>query len=301
MKHILTTTMIVLFAISPFISNAQQPDLFAADSTNKTQTKITIATFKNTRLINGHSVETLGAGIMDFRIHHRFGFLNQGLYDFFGLDNATTFLGFDYGITNRLTVGISRSGYLKQMEGFAKYRLLRQSTGKVNMPVSVTFQASVINKTADITSSVTNLKYNSSEKTAYTYQFLIARKLSEGASLQIMPTLVHYNLAPNTTSSNDYYSLGFGGRQKISKRISINAEYYYQFNKIDNTYFNSLAVGVDIETGGHVFQLHFTNSTGMTEPTFIHETTGDWGKGEVHFGFNVSRVFVIKKPKEFRN
>jgi len=164
MKHLLTTTMIALFAIAPFISKAQQPDLFAADSTDKTQTKIAIATFKNTRLINGHSIETLGAGIMDFRIHHRFGFINQGLYDFFGLDNATTFLGFDYGITNRLTVGISRSGYLKQMEGFAKYRLLRQSTGKVNMPLSVTFQASVINKTADITSSLTGLKYNSSEK-----------------------------------------------------------------------------------------------------------------------------------------
>jgi len=116
-----------------------------------------------------------------------------------------------------------------------------------------------------------------------------------------MPTMVHYNLAPNTTSSNDYFSLGFGGRQKISKRISINAEYYYQFSKISNTYFNSLAVGVDIETGGHVFQLHLTNSTGMTEPTFIHETTGDWGKGDIHFGFNVSRVFVIKKPKAFRN
>lgn len=277
---------------------AQETDLFKiakeeSDKDDKSKTVLTIATFKNSRLINGHSVETLAPGMMDFRVHHRFGFLNEGPYNFFGLDNATTFIGFDFGITDRLMVGISRSTYLKQMEGYAKYRLLRQSTGKINTPVSVTLLSAMVVKTIR---DQPGKPRTFADKSTYANQILIARKFSEKTSLQIMPTWVHYNLVPLTTDPNDLFSLGIGGRQKVSKRISINAEYYYQFNKFAG-YSNSLAVGVDIETGGHVFQLHFTNSTGMTAPTYIHETTGKWDNGDIHFGFNISRVFRIAKQK----
>jgi hypothetical protein len=311
MKNIfirITTVIVVsLFALTV---NAQQVDLFkTAQDENKKEdsakTEIAIATFKNSRLINGHTIETLGKGMMDFRVHHRFGYLNEGIYTLFGLDEASTLLGLDYGITNKLMIGLNRSTYQKQMEGFLKYRLIRQSSGKVNMPLSVTVMAAMIVKTVDLYSA-SGVKYSSNDKTCYTAQVLIASKLSDKTSLQIMPTFVHYNIVPFATDKNDMFSIGFGGRQKISRRISINAEYYYQINKFADdpstglTYYNSLAVGVDIETGGHVFQLHFTNSTGMTEPTFIHETTGDFFKGNVHFGFNISRVFVIKKPKQFK-
>ncbi len=264
----------------------------AREDSNRTE--LVAATFKSTRLINGHSVETIKEGLLDFRISHRFGFVNQGLYDLFGLDNATERMGLDYGITNRLMVGVGRSTFQKQMDGFVKYRLLQQSTGKKAVPLSVTLLASAIVKTIKETDPT--IKRTTSDKTSFAYQVLIARKFNEKTSLQIMPTLVHYNLVPLTGDPNDLFSLGIGGRQKISKRVSINAEYYWQFNKFDG-YHNSFAIGVDIETGGHVFQLHFANSTGMTETTFIHETIGDWSKGDIHFGFNISRVFKIKKKK----
>jgi hypothetical protein len=128
---------------------------------------------------------------------------------------------------------------------------------------------------------------------------LAARKFSEGTSLQIMPTMIHYNLVRNATDKNDLFALGIGGRQRITKRVSINAEYYYQLPgyKMAGTT-NSFSLGFDIETGGHVFQLHFTNSPGMTERTFVSETFGTWPQGDILFGFNISRLFSIKKNKQ---
>ncbi|MBX2931931.1 MAG: hypothetical protein KF781_08310 [Chitinophagaceae bacterium] len=276
---------------------AQKIDLFeeakkesAKADSNKTE--LTTATFKSTRLINGHSVETTKKGLLDFRISHRFGRLNQGLYELFGLDNATMRMGMDYGITDKLTIGIGRSTFQKQLDGFMKYKLLAQAKGKNNFPVTVTWVSGIMIKTIRETDPAQ--KRTTAEKTSYVHQVMIARKLNEKTSLQIMPTLVHYNLVPLENDPNDLFSLGFGGRYKISKRVSINAEYYWQLNKFKG-YYNSFAIGVDIETGGHVFQLHFTNSTGMTERSFIHETTGYWTKGDIHFGFNISRVFKIKK------
>ena len=296
MKKSITT--LLLLATCMFLK-AQEVDLFKAqndevakkDSLKKEYVE---ATFKSTHLINGHSIETTKAGLLDFRISHRFGLLNQGSYEFFGLDNATERLGLDYGITNSLCIGIGRSTFQKQMDGFAKFKLLRQSTGYHASPISVTGLAAVIIKTLrDIDPA---LKRTTSDKTSYVYQLIIARKFSPKTSIQLMPTLVHYNLVPLANDPSDLYSLGFGGRQKVSKRLSITAEYYLQFNKFKG-YYNSMAVGVDIETGGHVFQLHFTNSTGMTESTFINQTSGKWADGDIHFGFNISRVFKIKKQK----
>jgi Membrane bound beta barrel domain (DUF5777) len=144
----------------------------------------------------------------------------------------------------------------------------------------------------------TRENYTSSRIT-YAFQGLVARKFTESFSLQLMPSVVHYNLAPAPNMNNNVYALGVGGRLKLSKRIALNAEYYHQ---IPDTQYagttNSLAIGFDIETGGHVFQLYFTNSTGMTERTFMAETTGDFFKGDIHFGFHLSRVFTLKDPRK---
>ena len=253
---------------------------------------ITTATFKSTRLINGHSVETVKRGMMDFRIHHRFGFLNQGINDLFGLDNATTFIGFDFGVTDRLTLGINRSSYLRQLETVAKYRLLQQSKGFASIPLSLTLVTAAVLRTGKQTDPSNKRTFK--DRTSYVSQLIIARKFCEGFSLQLVPTFVHFNYVPGHYDPNNLFSLGVGARQKISKRISLNAEYYYQFDKFEG-FRNSVAVGVDISTAGHVFQLHLTNSTGMTEPSFIHQTTGRWNKGDIHFGFNVSRMFSLKK------
>ncbi len=263
----------------------------------KDKINYTIATFKTTRLINGQSIETTQQGVMDLKISHRFGTVNGGAYEFFGLDNASMRFGFDFGLSPKLMIGVGRSTYQKQYDGFIKYKLLRQSTGKRNMPISLALMTSAMVTTLKWTDP-TRPNYFSS-RLQYAHQIIIARKFSESTSIQLMPTLVHYNLVTNANDPNDIIAIGIGGRQKITPRISINAEYYYQLPayKLPNTT-NSLSFGVDIETGGHVFQLHFTNSRGMTERTFISETAGKWEKGDILFGFNISRVFTIKKMKK---
>ncbi len=263
---------------------------------SKSTTSYTTATFKTTRLINGHTVENAGKGVMDVKISHRFGKLNAGGYELFGLDNATMRMGVDYGINRYLMIGIGRSTYQKTFDAFFKLKLLRQSTGKRKMPLTLSYVPTIALKSLKFEDP--NRKNYFSSRLYYSHQLIIGRKFSESTSLQIMPTYVHRNLVKLAAEPNRLFAVGVGGRQKLSKRISINAEYYYQLPdyKLSGTT-NSLSVGFDIETGGHVFQLHFTNSQGMNERTFITETTGEWGKGDIYFGFNISRVFTIGKRK----
>lgn len=261
---------------------------------DKNRTEYATATFKTTRLIDGHTVENVGKGVLDVKISHRFGKVNGGGYDLFGLDNATMRMGGDYGITNRLMVGIGRSTFEKTYDAFFKFKILRQSTGKKRMPVTLSYVPTIALKTLK-SLDTTRANYFSS-RLFFTHQLLIGRKFSEATSLQLMPTYSHRNLVTLASEPNDLIAIGIGGRQKLTKRVSLNAEYYYQLPdyKLAGTT-NVLSVGFDIETGGHVFQLHFTNSQGMSERTFISETRGEWGKGDIYFGFNISRVFTIGK------
>ncbi len=285
--------------VSSRAQQADTTDLMAQlekESDSKNATNYTTATFKTTRLVNGHTVENVGKGVLDVKISHRFGTLNKGGYELFGLDNATMRLGFDYGITRYLMVGIGRSTFQKTFDGLIKIKLLRQSSGKRNMPITLSYvgtAALMSLKWAD-----TSRKNYFSSRLSYTHQLIIGRKFSDGTSLQLMPTYIHRNLAVLATDPNDLYAIGIGGRQKLTKRLSFNFEYYYQVPKyrIEGTT-NPLSVGFDIETGGHVFQLHFTNTTGMTEKNFITGTTGKWEKGDVLFGFNISRVFTLGKGR----
>jgi hypothetical protein len=257
----------------------------------------TTATFKTTRIINMHSVENAAAGVMDFRISHRFGFINTGAYDLFGLDQALMRIGLEYGVTKRLMVGFGRSNVNKAYDSFLKYKILRQGSGKRNIPVSVSYFASAVCNTVHWTDP--NRDNYFSSRMQYTHQLLIARKFNNDLSLQLTPTLVHKNLVPTLQDKNDILAVGFGGRYKLTQRFSVNGEYIYVLpNQISTEYYNSLSLGVDIETGGHVFQLHLTNSTSMLEPGFITESVGQWKNGGIHFGFNVSRVFTVKDKRE---
>ncbi len=266
------------------------------ESETESTTDYTTATFKTTRLINGHTIENVGKRVLDVKISHRFGKVNGGGYELFGLDNATMRMGFDYGITNYLMVGIGRSTYQKTYDAFFKVKILRQSKGKRNMPITLSYVPTIALKTIRF-EDTSRTNYFSS-RLFFTHQLIIGRKFSESTSLQLMPTYTHRNLVQLATEPNDLIAIGIGGRQKLSKRVSLNFEYYYQLPdyKLLNTT-NSLSVGFDIETGGHVFQLHFTNSQGMSERTFITETTGLWEKGDIFFGFNISRVFTIGKNR----
>ena len=304
-----TILLILLFSGTYATSYAQADSLMNMLDSGTPQKKESVtATFKATRIINGSSVENLGAGVLDFRISHRFGLLNEGAQNFFGLDNATTRIAFDYGITKWLMIGLGHSTLNKEDDGLVKIKLLHQQ--KHGIPVTVSYFGSI----GVITGSVATVDpalpagdtYYFSNRLSYTHQLLIARKFTDWLSLQLMPTIVHQNLVDSSKFSNNTIACGIGGRIKVSRRVAITGEYYYRFNNTDmladglKTY-NSFSFGVDIETGGHVFQLMLTNSQGQTERSFINQTTDDWGKGAIHFGFNISRVFTVVKPKEFRD
>lgn len=265
------------------------------------------AGFKTTRIINGHSFEMNAHGVMDFKISHRFGNVSGALQEMFGLDQANIRIGLDYGVTDWLNVGVGRTNVGKFYDGFAKVRVLRQQTGMKNIPIHVLLVSdvavtSLTEKRLLADEGLTGVftEYPFSNRLFFTNQLIIGRKFSEGFSMQLMPTMVHRNYVSTNLASNDVFAIGVGGRAKITKRIALNLEYYYvlpdQLNPAID-YKNSLSVGFDIETGGHVFQLHFTNSRGMVENGFITETTGDWLKGDFSFGFNVSRVFTVYRPK----
>jgi opacity protein-like surface antigen len=226
---------------------------------------------------------------------HRFGKINDGAYNFFGLDNAVIRLGLDYGISDRLGIGIGRSSFDKTFDGYIKYKILQQSIGQKPVPVSISILGAITNNTSP-KKSYLNAKY----RTTYVTQLLIARKMTSAISLQVSPTWMHFNMVPTKSDKNDVYAAMIGGRIKVTKRMSITAEYNYflpdQVESLDVD--NSLSMGVDIETGGHVFQLVFSNSKGMTEPQYIARTDGKWHKGDIYFGFNVSRNFTLGKDKK---
>ena len=260
-------------------------------------TEYAAASFKTDRVINLQSLESTAAGVLDVKISHRFGFINGGLYELFGLDQASIRLGADYGITDRVTIGAGRSSYEKTYDGFLKFKLLRQSTGLKNMPVTVVVLGTMAIQTLKWPEPERDNLFSS--RLYYTTQLIIGRKFSNGFSFQVSPSLVHRNLVATYEEKNNVFALGFAGRIKLNKRLSLNGEYIYVFpNQLAEGFRNSLSFGFDIETGGHVFQLHFTNSTSMIEKGFITETVGNWTNGGVHFGFNLSRVFTLAKPKE---
>jgi len=286
---------ILCYVISSAVS-AQDNDLLQLVNDNKPKKEYIDYSFKSTRVIMSHSMELLKPGTMDFRILHRFGNINGGGYELFGLDHATMRMGFDFGISRNFMLGIGRSTNKKEFDGFLKYRLIHQSTGSHSFPLSLVVVAGSTLQTLKWDDPTK--KYYFSDRVGYYYQAIIGRKFTDGISLQVSPTILHQNIVSTISDPNDIYALGIGGRFKLSKRISLNFDYYYRFNpdKHGET-LNPLSIGFDIETGGHVFQLHFTNAIGMNERIFLSETTNDWGHGDIQFGFNLSRTFQLKKKK----
>jgi hypothetical protein len=288
------TALLFFSLLLAYKGKAQEIDLLN-DSASLTNEPIT-GTFKSTRVLMSHSVEMLPVGVLDFRVLHRFGTINHGLKDFFGLDQATTRLGLDYGISDNLTVGIGRGTFKKELDGFLKYRLIQQSKGLKAAPVSLVFAGGITLNTLPW-SDPTRENYFSSRLAYYT-QAIIGRKFTSAFSLQLMPTYLHRNLVAVKADPNNLFATGIGGRIKISKRTSLNADYYYVFNRNKNLpNRNPFSIGFDIETGGHVFQLHFTNASGMNERAFLTDTFYNLFDGDIQFGFNISRVFQVKKRK----
>ncbi len=283
---------LIILAISLPVLGQNIDDLLEQATGNNTE--YTTATFKSTRIVSGHSIERMPKGQLDFRISHRFGQLNTGAYNLWGLDQANIHFSLELGLTDWVMVGLGRGTYEKTYDGFVKFSLLRQSKGERNMPVSVSYLSSVALNTLKWQGEG---KLNFWDRLSYVHQLLIGRKLNEKISVEINPTFVHRNIVATELDPNDLWAAGFGARIKLSKRVSFNVEYYYVVPPLHDyrslkTY-NPLSVGFDIETGGHVFQLHLTNSLAMIEKGFIGETTGNWLDRGIHLGFNISRVFHI--------
>lgn len=274
-----------------------QDDLLSLVEKNEPKKKDRVTNaFKSSRVINGHSIEFIGKGVLDVRILHRFGEVSSGMSNLFGLDQASMRFGLDYGILNNLTIGVGRSNIGKELDGFIKFCPLGQSTGAGSFPFSVVLVSGVTLQTQPW-SDTTRKNYFSSRLGFY-HELILGRKFSERFSLQLAPVFVHRNIVPLATDENDVYALGIGTRFKLSKRVAFVADYQYIITGLNKeVYKDPLSVGFDIETGGHVFQLHFSNATGMNEKAFITNTTGSWGKGEIRFGFNLSRVFTVNKSK----
>ena len=280
--------------------NVQSQDLDALlNAETKPAVDFATATFKSTRIINGHSVEQMKKNQLEFRISHRFGTLNNGPYGLFGLDQSVIHFSLEYGLKDWLMVGAGRGSTNKTYDGFAKVRLLRQSSGEKFMPVHLSYFTSLELITLKFPARPAGTSNYFSSRLAYVSQLLIARKFNQNLSVQITPTYIHRNLVKTDLDQNDIFALGGGARYKLSKRLSVNAEYFYTYNPnakfLDPRTYNACSVGVDIETGGHVFQIMLTNSQGMREGSFIPQTTGNWLDGDIHLGFNISRVFAFNK------
>lgn len=286
----------LIFSFSTFLfynSLHSQEDLLSLLEEEPT-TEYVSASFKTTRVVNLHSLESTGAGVLDFRINHRFGVLSGGFSELFGLDDASIRIGFDYGLSDRLSMGFGRSSFEKTYDGFLKFKFLRQSEGKHNMPITLAGLVTTAIETTSFPNPDRDNKFSS--RMYHTGQIIVGRKFSDNLTLQLSPTIVHRNLVSFPSEANDVFSLGFAGRFKLTKRISLNSEYIYVLpDQLAPGFNNSFTLGFDIETGGHVFQLHFTNSTSMIEKGFISETIGNWGDGDIHLGFNISRVFTLKE------
>lgn len=291
------TFICLLFSCCLF---AQDDDLLGDLEEGITVDNRVTAAFKGLKVVNFESTKLADDGDFYFMVAHRFGSIQYGFDDFFGLDNAVTQIKFIYGINTWLNLGVARSSNLKKYGMHAKYRLANQMEG--GFPVTIVgYNLVTINTSLD-TDQYPNLEF--SDQLTYTSQLLISRKFNEDFSLLIAPTYIHENLATRsyvvqddgTTSTydekNDQFAIGLGGRYKISKRVSLNADYGIHLSRNSNSiYHNPLSIGVDIETGGHVFQMHFTNAQAMFEEGYIVQAQGDWGEGDIYFGFNISRVF----------
>ncbi len=312
MKHIFSFLFFIFSATLIAQVDDMQRMSDSLDALNKPTHEFTGASFKGTALINFPTIETVGVRGLDFRIAHRFGDFNSGAYNAFGLDGGACIrLSFDYGITSWLSVGIGRTSVDKLADCSFKLRALRQTTDN-EMPISVTIQSGLnytfMHDPNKAISGIDKYKYPA-DRISYSNAIIIGRKFSERFSIELNGFYVHYNLVEYARDKNDIFAIGFSGRYKVTKHLAITFEYAYTAPKYYSPvgtpnygkFHNPIGVGIDMETGGHVFQLHFTNQFGMNEAQYIPYTTSDFVKGGIRLGFNISRVFAMghKGPNQY--
>lgn len=278
---------LLLLLFLPILTFSQD-DLLSEIDTNSSENQNEIAAFKGLKIVNFESTKLVANKEFTLVVSHRFGSLKNGVDTFFGLDDAVTRINFIYGLSDNLNISISRSSFQKIYESAIKYKLFQQK--KNGFPFTIVGYNSILINTSLDEVSLPLLEFK--HRVGYTSQVLISRKVNTNLSLELAPTIFHDNFVVLDTQDNTQYAIGIGGRYKLSKRWSLNADYGLHLNRADNSPFkNPLSIGVDLETGGHVFQMHFTNAEGMNTNTFLGQGSGDWSDGNIYFGFNLSRRF----------
>lgn len=318
-KHnVIVRIVLLVLSVMPVSTYMAQEDLLdlVKEDPNSQPSKKVYATFKTTKIVSSQTIETVKKRNLDFRVTHRFGniynsssnnALNEAAHNYFGLDNASDIrISFDYGITDDITIGIGRSKYREMYDGTFKWRFLTQRENN-KIPVSVCFYGNLgyTSMTTDnLYAGTIRPKTNEAHRFQYASQLLIARKFNSWFSLQIMPTYVHRNFIRqqlntnnNKEDQNGLFSLGIGGRIKLTKRFALVADYFYNFSGFQQNnpagYYNPLGIGFEIETGGHVFHINYTNGTAILESSLLTSTQDTWTKGQIKLGFNISRWFVL--------
>ncbi|WP_418263129.1 DUF5777 family beta-barrel protein [Flavobacterium faecale] len=286
--------LVLLIPFSMFSQNSLLDELGPIKEDNKS-----IAAFKSLKIVNFESTKLVGKGDLFFVVAHRFDYIKNGFEDFFGIDDAVTQIKFAYGLTEGVTVHVARSGFQKAYDLGLKYRLISQENN--GFPLTIVGFNSITINTEMRKEFYPLIEFK--HRLTYVSQLLISRKVNEKLSVELAPTFYHENVVRDILDTNNnviipnpqdnsQIALGIGGRYKLAKRWSVNMDYGAHLNRASQSnYKNPLSVGVDLETGGHVFQMHFTNARAMHESGFLGQTTGDWTKGEISFGFNLVRVF----------
>lgn len=283
MKKFLTT-LFLLFTVLLF----SQDDLLSEIDTATETPLYASAVFKGLKVINFESTKLVAKGGFNFIVSHRFGTVKNGFQNLFGLDEAVTHLNFVYGLSDHINISASRSSNQKIYEVATKFRLVNQQAGKI--PFTVVGYTSVLANTSLDTDNLPKLEFK--HRLSYVAQLLVSRKMNNNLSLILSPTFFHDNYLTDDFQENSQYGVGFGGRYKLGKRWSLNTEYGVHLNRSENSlYKNPFSIGVDLETGGHVFQLLFTNSQSMNTNGVFGTSTGEWGESDVYFGFNLARSF----------
>ncbi|MCB0464695.1 MAG: hypothetical protein KDC78_03320 [Aequorivita sp.] len=278
---------LLLILWMPLLTFAQE-DLLAEINKDSVTNEYAIAAFKGLKIVNFESTKLVAKKELTLIVSHRFGSIENGFDSFFGLDDAVTRLNFVYGISDGFNIGVSRSSYQKIYEGSIKYRLVNQQEN--GFPFTIVGYNSLMINTALDKDNLPKLKFK--HRLAYATQLLISRKLNTNFSVEIAPTYFHDNYVAINEQDNSQFAIGFGGRYKLGKRWSLNIDYGLHLNRASTSPFrNPLSVGVDLETGGHVFQMHFTNAQPMNTNGFLGQAYGNWADGDIYFGFNLSRVF----------
>ena len=259
---------------------------------------IVFRTFTTNRVVHGQSVESTPEGRLVFRVSHQFGRISDGLGEFFGLDQSTIRLGFEYGFNKNFSAGIGRSSYNKTLDTFVKYKFVTQNNAKGGFPLSFAYYGNLALDTRK--SAAFSAQDMFSSRYQHAHQLIIARKFNQSFSLQLSPTYIGRKVGNTALYDNNVYALGAAARLKISYRTSINAEYFHLLSdKTADMYQNSLSLGVTIKKGGHVFQLFVSNSQGLIEQFFIPQSVDKWSGGDIHFGFSITRAFILRQTDDY--